>query len=45
MQSIADGAVPDTDSEGRPNSGTSYTGPLRRRTAEDVYNGNVPTGF
>jgi hypothetical protein len=45
MQSIADGAAPDTDSNGVPNSGSSYTGPLRRRTAEDVYNGNVPTGF
>lgn len=40
-----DGAAPDTDSLGRPNSGSSYTGPTRRRTAEDVYNGDVPTGF
>ena len=45
MQSIADGAVPDTDSQGRPNSASSYTGPTRRFTAEDVYNGDVPTGF
>jgi hypothetical protein len=41
----ADGAYPDTDSQGRPNSQSDYTGPLRRTTAEDVYNGNVPTGF
>lgn len=43
--SPADGAVPDTDSQGRPNSGSSYTGPTRRYTADDVYNGDVPTGF
>lgn len=41
----ADGAVPDEDSNGRPSSSSSYTGPTRRLTAEDVYNGNVPTGF
>lgn len=45
MQSIGDGACPDTDSAGQPNSSSSYTGPTRRRTAEDVYNGDVPTGF
>jgi deoxycytidylate deaminase len=41
----ADGAVPDVDSDGRPSSTSSYTGTTRRRTAEDVYNGDVPTGF
>lgn len=41
----ADGAVPDTDSGGLPNSSSSYTGPTRRYTASDVYNGNEPTGF
>lgn len=41
----ADGAVPDVDSNGQPSSSSSYTGPTRRLTAEDVYNGNVPTGF
>ena len=41
----ADGAVPDEDSQGRPSSSSSYTGPTRRYTAEDVYNGDVPTGF
>lgn len=41
----ADGAAPDTDSSGLPNSASSYTGPTRRYTAEDVYNGDVPTGF
>jgi hypothetical protein len=45
MQSIADGAVPDVDSNGQPSSSSSYTGPTRRYTAEDVYNDNVPTGF
>lgn len=45
MTAIGDGAVPDTDSQGRPNSSSSYTGTVRRRTAEDVYNGDVPTGF
>ena len=40
-----DGAVPDTDSQGRPSSSSSYTGPIRRFTAEDVYNDDVPTGF
>jgi hypothetical protein len=42
---VPDGACPDTDSQGRPNSSSSYTGTTRRRTADDVYNGNVPTGF
>lgn len=41
----ADGAVPDVDSSGQPSSTSSYTGRTRRRTAEDVYNGDVPTGF
>lgn len=41
----ADGAYPDTDSQGRPNSQSSYTGPTRRFTAEDVYNGDPPAGF
>lgn len=45
LQSPADGARPDTDSNGTPNSESSYTGPVRRRTADDVYNGTVPTGF
>lgn len=45
MTAPADGAVPDVDSEGRPSSTSSYTGPTRRRTAEDVYNGTPPTGF
>ena len=41
----ADGAVPDVDSNGQPSSSSSYTGPTRRLTADDVYNGNPPTGF
>lgn len=45
MTAPADGAIPDVDSEGRPSSTSSYTGPVRRRTAEDVYNGTPPTGF
>lgn len=45
MRSPADGAVPDVDSNGGPSSSSSYTGPVSRRTAEDVYNGDVPTGF
>lgn len=45
MTAPADGAVPDVDSQGRPSSNSSYTGTTRRRTAEDVYNGDVPTGF
>lgn len=45
MTAPADGAVPDVDSAGDPSSGSTYTGTARRLTAEDVYNGNVPTGF
>lgn len=45
MVTPPDGARPDTDSQGEPNSNSSYTGPTRRYTASDVYNGNVPTGF
>lgn len=41
----ADGAKPDTDSAGNPSSGSDYTGTVRRRTAEDVYDGFPPTGF
>jgi hypothetical protein len=43
MQSPADGAVPDTDSEGNPNSASSYTGPTRRFSVDDVYASGVPT--
>lgn len=42
-QSPADGAVPDVDSDGQPFSQSSYTGPVSRRTDEDIYNGEVPT--
>lgn len=42
-QSIDDGAAPDTDSLGRPNSSSSYTRSARRTTVEDVYNDAVPT--
>lgn len=45
MTAPADGAVPDVDSDGRPSSTSSYTGPARRYSADDVYNGDVPTGF
>jgi hypothetical protein len=45
MTAPADGAVPDVDSSGNPSSSSSYTGPTRRTTAEDVYNGTPPTGF
>ena len=45
MRSIGDGACPIVDSNDQPVSGSSYTGPTRRRTAEDVYNNDVPTGF
>lgn len=41
-QSPADGAVPDTDSNGQPSSSSSYTGPTRRTSVDDVY-GTVPT--
>jgi len=43
MQSLADGAVPDTDSQGRPSSGSNYTRSARRTTVDDVYDGDVPT--
>lgn len=43
QQSPADGAVPDTDSLGNPNSSSSYTRSARRTTASDVYNDAVPT--
>lgn len=45
MRAPADGAVPDTDSAGDPSSASTYDGPTRRYTADDVYNGDVPTGF
>lgn len=41
----ADGATPDRDSNGDPSSTTSYTGPVRRLTLTDAYDGNLPTGF
>ena len=45
QQSLADGAFPHTDSAGNAASG-GYTGPVSRRTAEDVYfDSGVPTGF
>lgn len=43
MTAPADGAVPDVDSAGNPS--TPYTGPTRRFTAADVFNGTPPTGF
>jgi hypothetical protein len=43
MQSIADGAVPDVDSNGQPSSTSNYTRAARRRTVEDVYDDDVPT--
>lgn len=45
MTAPADGAVPDVDSSGQPSSSSSYTGTARRFTADEVYNGDVPTGF
>lgn len=45
MTAPADGAVPDVDSSGQPSSPSSYTGTARRFTADEVYNGDVPTGF
>ena len=45
LQSSEDGAVPDVDSSGNPSSSSSYTGVISRRTAEEVYNGDVPEGF
>lgn len=43
MQSPADGAAPDVDSNGDPSSTSSYTGAARRSTAAGVYNNDVPT--
>jgi hypothetical protein len=43
MQSIGDGACPDTDSQGVPNSGSSYLHVARRMTVDDVYASGVPT--
>ena len=43
MQAPADGAVPDTDSNGQPNSASSYTHSARRTTVDDVYASGVPT--
>jgi hypothetical protein len=46
QQSLADGAVPDVDSTGQPSSSSSYTGPVSRRTIEEVYfDSGVPTSF
>jgi hypothetical protein len=42
-RSIADGAAPDTDSSGLPNSSSSYTRAARRTSAADVYDDAVPT--
>lgn len=39
----ADGAACDTDSNGDNSSSSSYTGETSRTTADDVYNGAVPT--
>ena len=39
----ADGAAPDTDSDGNPNSQSAYARPARRTTAADVYDDAVPT--
>lgn len=41
--STADGAFPDVDSNGVPSSNSSYTGPVARDTAEEVYAEGVPT--
>lgn len=43
MQSIGDGAAPDTDSDGNPNSASSYTRSAQRLTVGDVYDDDVPT--
>lgn len=40
-QPAADGAKPDVGSDGNNSSASSYTGPISRRTAEDVYNNDV----
>jgi hypothetical protein len=45
MTAPSDGAVPDVDSLGRPSSSSSFTGVVRRFTAEDVYGDTPPTGF
>lgn len=45
MNQPGDGARPDTDSQGRPSSGSSYTGPVRRLTIEEAYDGDVPSSF
>ncbi len=45
QQSPADGAFPDTDSDGNNSSASSYTGPVQRTTIAQAYNGDVPTGF
>ena len=42
-QSPSDGAVPDTDSAGNPNSSSSYTHSARRTTVADVYASGIPT--
>lgn len=42
-QSPADGAFPDTDSDGNPNSESSYTHGARRSTVADVYASGIPT--
>jgi len=42
-QSSNDGAVPDVDSTGQVSSSSSYTGTTRRRTVDQVYNGDPPT--
>jgi hypothetical protein len=44
-RSPADGAMPDRDSNGDPSSSSSYTGPVRRLTITQAYDGSVPTGF
>lgn len=46
MRTPPDGARPDVDENGQPFSGSAYTGPVSRRTAEDVYfDSGVPTTF
>lgn len=39
----ADGAAPDTDSNGDNSSASSYTGETTRLVADDVYEGGAPT--
>lgn len=41
--SLADGAHPDTDSDGNAVSEGNYAGPVARTTKEDVYASGVPT--